>query len=151
MKSLVGLIFAIWVQIHPLATRAPDAPVIAEGIAQAALDDPLPPLTGSVRGDVALMAEYTYRESSLQVCGKPGDGGKSWGEFQLQRLTVTEACNPYRAPVIWLQRAHNSMNDCSKLPVPEQLAELVSGSCQRGHNVASRRWLEGWALLGNAP
>lgn len=136
-----ALVLAVWVAIHPTLPNRIDAPVIAEGIALAVANDDEAPLTESRDGDAALMASYVYFESSVNACPVPGDHGASHGAFQLQGVGVKRACDPIAAAPIWLRMAHRSVADCAWLPVKEQLAELVSGSCGRGRHLAAwRSW-----------
>jgi hypothetical protein len=144
---LRSIVFAVWTALHPLAPRAPDASAIADGIALAVATDVFEPLTGTREGDAALTALYAYRESSLQACGKSGDGGRSWGAWQLQRVARATACDPVAAAPIWLSRARASVQACATLPLEERLAALASGSCSRGRALVAWRWRQASALL----
>jgi hypothetical protein len=146
IAHLRTIVFAVWTAIHPLAPRAPDAPVIADGIAVAVAEDELPALTGSREGDAALLGVYAYRESSLRACAS-GDGGKSLGPWQLQRLPPSVACAPADAARVWLHVARASIERCAELPLPERLAALASGSCARGRRLVRWRWEQAGALL----
>ena len=140
IQLLRTVVLSVWAAIHPLAPMTPDAPTIAEGIALAVATDELEPITGTREGDAALAAVYAYRESSNQACLE-GDRTAlvhSWGAFQLKRLPVRSACNPVYAAAEWLRRAHLSAEHCAALPLPERLAELASGSCNRGRALV--RW-----------
>jgi hypothetical protein len=146
IAHLRTIVIAVWTAIHPLAPRAPDAPVIADGIAVAVAGDELPPLTGTREGDAALLGLYAYRESSLRACAS-GDGGRSLGPWQLQRLPPALACAPADAARVWLHVARASFDLCGELPVAERLAALASGSCSRGRRLVRWRWEQAGALL----
>jgi hypothetical protein len=99
--------------------------------------------TAPTRTWAARMVVYAVRESGLQICAV-GDGGLSLGPWQLQGVPRTVACEPKRAAPVWLAKARIALADCAKLPEKEQLAELVSGSCDKGRKLASDResWVE---------
>ena len=115
--------------------KKPDAPVIAAAIAATADGS----LLGTVREDAALMVVYAAYEGGMRKCPAAGDGGKSWGVFQMQRSPWKIACTPALAAAEWLQRAQYSMQTCSSLPLEEQLASLASGSCGHGRQLVRRR------------
>jgi len=110
-----------------------DARIIAQAIADGIQDDEHPWLWAA-RG-----VTYAAYESGMRACPKPGDGGKAWGGWQLQGVPPFVACIPERAFPIWLRLAKASEADCAKLPRENQLAELASGSCARGRDLAARR------------
>lgn len=70
-----------------------------------------------------------------------GDHGQSHGPWQLstKRARPEVARDPEKAAAIWLELAARSRKDCAKLPEDEQLAEVASGSCERGRVLARRR------------
>jgi hypothetical protein len=109
-------------------SRKPSAPAVAHAIARVAPD----------REWAARMVVYAIHESGLSACAS-GDGGKSLGTWQLQGVSTETACDPQKAAPVWLAMARRSMADCSALPPAERLAELVSGSCERGRRLARDR------------
>jgi hypothetical protein len=65
---------------------------------------------------------------------RSGDGGKSWGFFQIQKpVPKAVACASADAARIWLHMAKTSLKACGTL------AQLFSGSCDRGTRVAAWR------------
>lgn len=88
-------------------------------------------------GDATLYALF----ESGNVVTAAGDGGKSHGPWQLSEDHASRdvAQDPDKAIVVWLALARKSRLDCSKLPDDEQLAELASGSCDKGRSLARRR------------
>lgn len=87
----------------------------------------------------ARMAVYAIHESGLSVECLAGDGKKSLGTWQLQGVPEAVACDPAKAAPVWLGRARQSIADCSALPASERMAELASGSCDRGRMIARLR------------
>jgi len=106
------------------------APSVARAIAQ----------TAPTREWAARMTVYAIHESGLQLepCAS-GDGGKSLGPWQLGGVREAVACDPDKAAPIWLAKARTSAQDCVKLSPDEAMAELVSGSCGKGRQLARRR------------
>jgi hypothetical protein len=92
------------------------------------------------REDAVDLAIYACFESGL-LLSAAGDGGKSHGPWQISEdhATPSVASDPDQAAVLWLGMAKKSRIDCAKLPEDEQLAELGSGSCDRGRSLARRR------------
>lgn len=129
--------------------HVPPSPEIAGAIAFAVLNDPEGPITGSIAGDAVYMARESFDESrwgwqwigsglSFIDC-KEGDGGKSFGFWQLWAPRQI-GCSVNGAARVWLQMAHASQSHCAMLPLAEQLAELHSGSCARGRRLSAWRW-----------
>lgn len=108
--------------------HAGDARVIAGAIAQVA----------RTRGDACDLAVYADFESGAQALAV-GDGGRSLGAWQLQRVPARLAFEPAAAARVWLGVADASRALCADLPAAERLAALVSGSCARGRTKARRR------------
>jgi hypothetical protein len=117
--------------------RVGSATKIAEAIAEVAPD----------RRTAAEMTVYAVFEGGNRACAV-GDGGKSLGPFQEQRVPASVACDPRQAAAIWLTRAAQSRIDCAALPENEQLAALSSGNCGHGHVVSRRRDALAKGLLG---
>jgi hypothetical protein len=110
-------------------SKEPGAIPIARAIAMVAPD----------REWAARMAVYAIHESGLSVECLAGDGKKSLGTWQLQGVPEAVACDPAKAAPVWLGRARQSIADCSALPASERMAELASGSCDRGRMIARLR------------
>jgi hypothetical protein len=87
----------------------------------------------------ARMAIYAVHESALSTECLAGDGGKSRGPWQLQGASSAVACDAMQAAPVWLAMAQRSIADCATLPVAERMAELTSGSCARGRQLARLR------------
>lgn len=102
--------------------RTKDAAEIAAAIAVGA----------SSREEAALGVVYAAYESANRKCAH-GDGGKSLGTWQMQRLSETVACTPALAFPIFLERARLSLAHCGTM------AEYVSGNCDHGRDKAARR------------
>jgi len=102
---------------------------IAEAIAETAPD----------REWAARMAVYAIHESGLHVECVEGDGGESLGPFQLKGVSRKVACDPKVAAPVWLAMARASADHCRALPAFERMAELVSGNCGHGHQLARLR------------
>lgn len=97
----------------------------------------------------ARMTVYAIFESSLETTTcVVGDGGKSFGVWQLQTDRAV-ACDPERAAPAWLAKAEQSQRDCARLQDAEQLAELASGSCDKGRRLARAREVLVLGLLGS--
>jgi len=109
--------------------QVPGAGPIARAIAATAPD----------RLWAARMAVYAVHESALSAECAVGDGKRSFGPWQLQGVARSVACDPAAAAPIWLERARHSLEDCSALPPHDRLAELTSGSCTRGRQLARLR------------
>jgi len=103
--------------------RSRDAKRIAEAIS-AGVQNEDDPWMRAAEGAV-----YAAYEAAVQACPKAGDGGKSFGTWQMQEVREDVACNPLRAFPVWLSRAKQSEVDCRNNPKDEKLAELASGSC----------------------
>jgi hypothetical protein len=108
--------------------RIGNAASIADAIAEVAPD----------RRTAAEMTVYAVFEGGNRACAV-GDGGKSLGPWQMQRLPASVACDARQAAAVWLERAAKSRIDCAALPENEQLAALSSGNCGHGHVVSRRR------------
>jgi hypothetical protein len=129
--------------------RVPPSPEIAQAIALAVLGDVEGRITGSIEGDAIYMAREAYDESRwgwewigsgmVFVPCKEGDGGRSFGFWQLQTRREI-GCSTLDSARYWLHWAHGSQARCSALPLAEQLAELHSGTCARGHVLSRWRW-----------
>jgi hypothetical protein len=99
-------------------------------------------------GRAALGVIYAAFESNNRRCAS-GDGGKSWGAWQMQR--VNNACTPLLAFPMWLAKVENSEKTCVALPPEDRLAALASGNCDHGRDKVRHRWalvpqVEGRAL-----
>lgn len=83
---------------------------------------------------------YAIRESGNELT-VAGDGGKSHGPWQLseEQARPEVARDPDKAIVVWLTLVRKSRVDCAKLPEDDRLAELASGSCGAGRELARRR------------
>jgi hypothetical protein len=90
------------------------------------------------RTTAALMVTYSAFEGGNRKCAV-GDGGRSLGPYQLQRVSPAIACDPMKAATEWLARATASVEACSDLPEDERLSAYVSGNCEHGHVLARRR------------
>jgi hypothetical protein len=132
------------------AEHVPPSPEIAQAIALAVLGDVEGRLTGSVEGDAVYMAREAFDESRwgwewmgdgmVFVACKEGDGGHSFGFFQMQTRKEI-GCGPVNDVARrWLAWAHASQTRCAALPLAEQLAELHSGTCARGRRLSAWRW-----------
>lgn len=94
----------------------------------------------SSRDDAGDLVVYAVFESNLRISAV-GDGGKSFGAFQLssKRAPVEVATVPEKAAAVWLSLAAQSRKDCASLPEDDRLAELASGSCNAARVLARRR------------
>lgn len=103
---------------------------IASAIAKAAT-------TLDEAGDLVV---YDIYESNNLIAAV-GDGGKSHGPWQLSsRYATPETARvPEKAAPLWLAAAAQARKDCAKLPEDDRLAEVASGSCQYGRQLARRR------------
>ena len=102
--------------------RSRDAREIAAVIASAAPS----------REDAVLSTVYAAFESANHKRAR-GDGGKSLGPWQMQRLSPEVAFNPALALPVFLDRARRSMEHCGSM------AEYVSGNCDHGRQKAALR------------
>lgn len=139
--------------------RVPPSPEIANAIALAVLGDVEGRLTGSVEGDAVYEATETFHETRWgwrwdgramvhDDCPEhtDDDGTTSYGYFQMKRPRDV-ACNAGKAAIAWTEWAHKSQARCAALPLAEQLAELHSGTCARGHVVSRYRWSQAASAL----
>lgn len=86
----------------------------------------------SNREEAALGVVYAAYESANHKCAH-GDGGRSLGAWQMQRLPTAVACTPSLAFPQFLERARLSMQHCGSM------AEYVSGNCEHGRQKAEKR------------
>ena len=112
--------------------------VVASVIVSAVNQDPAPPLLGSYVAEARLMAVYARYESGYRV-DAVGDHGRALGLWQLQGVGRGIGFDPLRSAETWLRLAHRSSEACSALPQARRLAQLTSGTCERGRVVAERR------------
>jgi hypothetical protein len=122
LRVAAALVLAVWGLIHPQAPAMPEARAIADAWAAAVLEDPLPPVFRTKREDLGIGAVWALRESWLRS-SVVGDGGKSFGVWQLQ----TDAG---RGPLLtqaraWLVLQHDGARTC-----PESPAAPLSGGCK---------------------
>jgi hypothetical protein len=115
--------------------RSPDAREIATAIV-ATVDGSL---LGSSWREAALMSVFAAFESNVHRCAV-GDGGLSWGTFQLRGASRADACTPERAARIWYWRAQRITVLCAGNPLEERLAALASGSCDRARAKVRHRF-----------
>jgi hypothetical protein len=87
----------------------------------------------------------TNEDMPMDAC-PAGDGGKSLGPLQLQRVSVRVACTPRLAVYEWLARARASLHQCGTLAI------VASGRCDRGRDLVAQRLREAqrWALVANS-
>lgn len=133
------LVLAIWALVHPTAPRLRDAQQIATAIDTAISQDVDPPVFGSREEDAAVMAYYAIRESWL-AHDAVGDGGKSFGVWQMQSAAGrADVMTQARA---WLWLLHQSARVC-----PESPAAPLSGGCVAARSLADRRTAKAHQLL----
>lgn len=111
--------------------RAPFAQRYAEVIAEGVKGEEDPWKWAS------LGAVYGAYEGGYQKECPVGDGGKSLGNFQLQGVDVSIACDPAKSFRAWLSKAHAVI--CKDLPEDEALSALTSGNCDHARLKTSRR------------
>jgi hypothetical protein len=140
--SLNMIVLAIWAAVHPAAPRLPDAAPIAAAIEAAVSHDAEPPVFGSREEDAAVMAYYALRESWLNH-GAVGDGGRSFGVWQL-RSASGRADLPTQARA-WLALLHEGARVC-----PQSPAAPLSGGCVAARSTADRRASKARSLLESA-
>lgn len=105
----------------------PDAGAIAAAIARHAAS----------RYDAALLAVFSSYESGNDAHAV-GDGGKSFGAFQVQGMGEG-AFDPDKAAARWLELARSGQHRCHRNPPDEQLASVASGNCDHGREKVRRR------------
>jgi len=103
--------------------RGPDARRIAEAIARTADGR----ITGSKRTDAALMAVFSSYESGNKA-DAVGDGGKSYGAWQIRYLGDA-MFDPALAAPAWRSIAIESIRVC-KDNAPDQQLASVAGGCR---------------------
>jgi hypothetical protein len=116
------------------------------GVIAAVNADEEAPLLGSKKAEALLVSVYMRQESFFKR-DAVGDHGRSLGSLQLQGVPRAIAFDYEKATGIWLHLAHQSAEDCRRLPEEEQLAELASGNCGHGHRVARVRARTALGLL----
>lgn len=96
--------------------------------------------TATTRDEAGDLVVYSVFESNNRLTAV-GDGGKSHGAWQLSARYATPeiARIPEKAAPLWLAAAVQARKDCAKLPEDDRLAEIASGSCQYGRQLARRR------------
>lgn len=140
--TLKLLVLAIWAAVHPAAPRLPDAPQIAAAIDAAVSQDAEPPVFGSREEDAAVMAYYAIRESWL-ARNAVGDGGKSFGVWQLR--TPSGRADLGTQARAWLALLHEGARIC-----PQSPAAPLSGGCVAARTTADRRATKARRLLETA-
>jgi hypothetical protein len=129
---------------------------IPDAIALAVHSDTEGRITGTEAGDAVYLAVEAFYESRFgwtwsgrelvfDEC-REGDGGKSFGMWQLQ-VRREIGCAVVDAARYWLHFAHGSQRRCAGLPLDERLAELHSGTCARGHVLSRFRYGQAVRLL----
>lgn len=119
---LRALVLVLWSVLAPGLERSGDARAIAAAAVDAVLEDGGgPPVFGSHVEDLAVMAYFAARESSLQA-GAVGDGGLAVGPWQLHGAAG-------RAPLhdqarTWLHLLHEGAARCPSSP-----AAIAWGGC----------------------
>jgi hypothetical protein len=137
--TLKLLVLTIWGAIHPLAPHLHDASEIAAAIEAAVTDDAEPPVFGSRDEDAAVMAYYALRESWLSH-DAIGDGGRSFGVWQLRSASGrADLGTQARA---WLSLLHEGARICPASP-----AAPLSGGCVAARSTADRRATRAHLLL----
>jgi hypothetical protein len=109
-----------WGTANPGYDHLNDAQEIAEAVVAATIDDSNPWLRA------AQAVVYAAFESVNKRCAV-GDGGKSFGAWQLQKVSPEVACVPAKALPIWLRKVKQSEEDCG--PGIYSLTEVASGNC----------------------
>lgn len=142
--SLRALVLGIW---SILGVHTPEAPVLADAIATAVVDDGArAPVFSSHAEDAAVLAEIVREESGVQTDPHPyswdSRAGKSCGAFQLacSGLPVTLAGQARKA--LWL--LHRGREAC-----PESPAAPYLGACRigAGRRIGDRRSAKARDLL----
>jgi hypothetical protein len=105
-----------------------DAKAVAAAISQVA----------TTREDACDLALFAAWEGGNQL-HIVGDQGRAFGVWQLHGFPPRVAFDPVQAARAWLQVAAASRTMCRALPPEEQLAALVSGSCDRGREQSRHR------------
>ena len=137
--TLKLLVLTIWGAIHPAAPHLHDASLIAEAIDAAVTHDAEPPVFGSRDEDAAIMAYYALRESWLSS-GAVGDGGRSFGVWQMRSASGrADLGTQARA---WLSLLHEGARICPASP-----AAPLSGGCTAARSTADRRATRAHLLL----
>jgi hypothetical protein len=154
--TLAALALAAMNMLATPSEPVPPSQELAAAISDAVAQDEDGRLTGSAEGDVALMVREAWDESrwGWQWSGRTmvhdscpeGDGGRAFGYWQLQTRREI-GCSVGDAARWWLAWAHGSQRRCRLLPLAEQLAELHSGTCARGHVLSRWRWRQAMRLL----
>jgi hypothetical protein len=96
--------------------------------------------TAKTTEQAAELVVYDLREGGNRL-DAVGDSGHSYGPWQISDLRARPevARDPDKAAPIWLDIAARSRTDCASLPEDEQLAEVGSGNCGAGRQLAHRR------------
>ncbi|HEU4412509.1 MAG TPA: transglycosylase SLT domain-containing protein [Polyangiaceae bacterium] len=103
---------------------------------------------GRARAD-ALLVAVAYHESRFDPKAV-GDGGRSFGLFQLQRGGASNF-SPELAARRSLALLRSSMNSCRDHPEDERLAAYASCRCDRGLEASRARMRLGRALVAGHP
>ena len=150
IESLAAVAFAA-MSILGRVEHVPPSEQIAHAIGAAVFYDDEGRLTGSAETDAVYMAEEAYQESRFggqwigsglaHVDCPEGDGGMSFGYFQLQTRPEI-GCSVDDAARLWVHWAHLSQKRCRRLPIAERLSHLHSGTCALGHVVSRFRWAQ---------
>ncbi|HEU4407112.1 MAG TPA: transglycosylase SLT domain-containing protein [Polyangiaceae bacterium] len=146
---------AAWV-LSLLFVLQPDAPwrasypAPARAIAEAAeRSEPLFPGPDGRARTAALLVAVAYHESRFDPKAV-GDGGRSFGLFQLQRGGASNF-TPAVAARRSLAFLRSSMNSCRDRAEDERLAAYASGRCDRGLEASRARMRLGRALVAGHP
>ncbi|HEU4411837.1 MAG TPA: transglycosylase SLT domain-containing protein [Polyangiaceae bacterium] len=146
---------AAWV-LSLLLFLQPDAPwrasydETARAIAEAAeRAEPLFPGPDGRARTAALLVAVAYHESRFDPKAV-GDGGRSFGLFQLQRGGASNF-TPQVAARRSLAMIRSSRNACRDRPENERLAAYASGRCDRGLEASRARMRLGRSLFAGHP
>ena len=136
-RDLVAVVTLAWRALTP--SPGSEAPVVANAIAQAVLeDDTQGPYDRETKA--ALLAVFAFRESALQAhpclhskLPTCGDSGAAHGYWQLHQPAGEDVA--VRQAQVWLALLRESAARCPERP----LAMVASGFCDRGTRLAESR------------
>ena len=139
-KPLLGMVLSIWSTLAGQSkgiipsveacssSLKNEICACADGAVRAVLDedDDVAPVYTSRDEDLAVMASFIYRESSMQLRAV-GDGGRSFGMLQMRNREARG--DAYAQASAWLRLLHAAAVD-ERFGCPEHPAAAMWGSCK---------------------
>jgi hypothetical protein len=112
------MVMSLWTAIHPALPRVPDAKPIADATVDVVLEDEAagkPPILSSYNEDIATQAYWAQRESDLRH-GAVGDGGRSFGTWQMRAPGCGKGATIRKQARCWREMLRDGAKQCPASP-----------------------------------